>query len=157
VTIYLVRHAKAGNREKWNAADHLRPLSKAGWRQAEGLVDLFAGAGFDRLVSSPFVRCRQTLEPLAHRLGLAVELDDALAEGAGARPTLELMRNVGESPVALSTHGDVVMDVMTHLIREGVQLSGVRGEMPLAKGSTWIIEGRGSRFTSASYVPPPDV
>jgi 8-oxo-(d)GTP phosphatase len=78
MTVYLVRHAKAGDREAWEGDDDLRPLSKPGRRQAAGLVDLLRPAGIRRLVSSPAVRCVQTLEPLGEALGLAVELDDAL-------------------------------------------------------------------------------
>src|SRR5919106_1615180 len=35
VPIYLVRHAKAGNRGEWTNPDHLRPLSENGKQQAE--------------------------------------------------------------------------------------------------------------------------
>ena len=63
--IYLVRHAKAGHRERWTDDDEVRPLTKKGWRQAKALVELFDTQPFARLVSSRYVRCVQTLEPLA--------------------------------------------------------------------------------------------
>src|SRR5262249_55413614 len=63
--VYLVRHAKAGSREQWRADDDLRPLTTKGWRQAEGLVEAFADRPLASILSSPAVRCVQTVEPLA--------------------------------------------------------------------------------------------
>jgi 8-oxo-(d)GTP phosphatase len=53
VTIYLIRHAKAGDRDTWLDDDRLRPLSGRGHRQARLLVDLLADATFDRVLPSP--------------------------------------------------------------------------------------------------------
>ena len=59
VTILLVRHARAGRRDRWKGDDRLRPLSKRGTAQARALPallqDFAAGSGL-RLVSSPWVR-----------------------------------------------------------------------------------------------------
>ena len=49
--IYLVRHAKAGHRERWTDDDELRPLTKKGVQQAEALVELFRDQPFTRLIS----------------------------------------------------------------------------------------------------------
>lgn len=104
----LVRHASAGDRRDWDGDDRLRPLDKRGRRQAEALVELLLPLGVRRVVSSPYVRCVETVEPLAAALGVAVELDVRLAEGAG-RAAVELLREDG---VAACTHGDVVFDVL---------------------------------------------
>jgi 8-oxo-dGTP diphosphatase len=73
VAIYLVRHAKAGNRRDWHGEDDLRPVSPSGQRQADAIADTIADVGVERIVSSPYVRCRQTVDPLAQRLRLPVE------------------------------------------------------------------------------------
>ena len=78
--VFLVRHAKAGNREKWQEPDELRPLTKPGWQQAEALAGVLGGERVAALVSSPYVRCIQTLEPLGEDLDLPVQEHDALAE-----------------------------------------------------------------------------
>jgi 8-oxo-(d)GTP phosphatase len=57
VTVYLNRHAKAGDRDSWADDDRLRPLSGRGHLQARALADLLGDATFDRILSSPFVRC----------------------------------------------------------------------------------------------------
>ena len=69
----LVRHARAGSRKGWEGPDIERPLSKKGRRQADGLVEMLEAAGVKRIVSSPYVRCTQTVEPLAEALGLEIE------------------------------------------------------------------------------------
>jgi len=68
--MYLVRHAKAGSRSAWSGPDDLRPLTKTGRRQADALGDLLAERRVTRVVSSPSVRCRQTVEPLETRAEL---------------------------------------------------------------------------------------
>jgi phosphohistidine phosphatase SixA len=151
--IYLVRHAKAGHRERWTDDDELRPLTKRGRRQAEALVELFARQQFARLLSSRYLRCMQTFEPLAAARKLEVEQADGLAEGASTAATVELMLEVSaDAPVALNTHGDVIMNVLDELARHGVPLAG---PVLLEKGSTWVIELQGGSFVSARYVPPP--
>jgi 8-oxo-(d)GTP phosphatase len=85
--VFLVRHASAGNRKKWTGDDRLRPLDEHGFREAEGLVELLQEGRPTRVLSSGYVRCRQTVEPLAEALGLEVEEYAELAEGAlGRRP-----------------------------------------------------------------------
>jgi phosphohistidine phosphatase SixA len=152
VTAYLVRHAKAGDREAWEGDDTLRPLSKPGRRQAEGLVGLLQPAGIRRLVSSPAVRCVETLEPLGRALGVQVELDDALFEGTGPGPTMELILRAGGDTVALCTHGDVMEEVMEDVLASGVRPAG---DVGFAKGSTWVLETDGSAVVAARYLPPP--
>lgn len=151
--LYLLRHAKAKDREKWTEPDHLRPLTKEGWRQAEALVDLYADQEFTRLLSSPNVRCVQTLEPLAKARGLPLETADELAEGAPLEATYELMRSVAaDGPAPLCTHGDIVQHVLEDLQRRNVPLQGT---LELRKGSTWVLEMAVGEITRARYLPPP--
>ena len=75
------------------------------------------------MLTSPYVRCRQSVEPLAQDLGLPVEERTELAEGATRAETLRLIGDlVGQSAV-LCTHGDIVAELL--------------GEESL-KGSTWV-------------------
>ena len=151
--IYLVRHAKAGHRERWTDDDELRPLTKKGIQQAEALVGLFDGQPFARLLSSRYVRCTQTFEPLAEARSLAIEEVDALAEGAARADSVELLlASAGDGPVALSTHGDIIMNVLDELAAHGVRLDG---PVLFEKGSTWVLDVADRSFTAGRYVPPP--
>lgn len=122
MTSVLVRHASAGDRDLWPVEDRLRPLDARGRRQAAALVELLRPLGVRRVLSSPYVRCVETVEPLAAALELAVEHDDRLAEGAG-HAALELVREAG---IVCCTHGDVVEAVLGRGLKKGaaVVLSG---------------------------------
>ncbi len=151
--LYLVRHAKAGDREEWQGDDRLRPLSKPGRRQAEALVDLFQDLPVEHIVSSPYLRCVQTVEPLAAQRGLRIETTDALAEGAGIRPIFELMQRFRGQPAVLCTHGDVVQEFVEQLAAKGVTRPGDAGKM--AKGSTWVIDYTDGTIGKARYIAAP--
>ena len=59
----------------------------------------------ERVLSSPFVRCVQTVEPLAVARGLDVETTEVLADGAGADGVHRLLEELAGSPVVLCVHG----------------------------------------------------
>jgi 8-oxo-dGTP diphosphatase len=69
----LLRHAWAGDSSKWEGDDNERPLDKRGLEQAKELVEELAPFTIDRIVSSPAVRCVQTVAPLAQARGLEIE------------------------------------------------------------------------------------
>jgi 8-oxo-dGTP diphosphatase len=92
MTVVLLRHASAGDRDRWEGDDRLRPLDK---------------------LSSPYVRCTQTVAPL----GLAVEPDERLAEGADPDDTRALLLQA-DGAVAC-THGDVIENIVGLSIKKG--------------------------------------
>ena len=151
MTVYLVRHARAGRRSAWKGDDELRPLSKVGLRQAEGLVDLLAGVHVEQALSSPYVRCVETVEPLADDRGLEIDVVDELREGASLEGALRLFEKVSGQPTVLCTHGDIVEALLTHFKANGVKI----GKLRMEKGSVWAFETRNSRVTKATYLPPP--
>jgi broad specificity phosphatase PhoE len=149
--VYLVRHAKAGDREQWTEDDRLRPLTKKGRRQAEGLVQLFSRVEVRRIVSSPYLRCGQTVRPLALDRGITIEFDEALAEAAALDAAMRLVTSSPAGTV-LCSHGDIIPAVVGRLVEQGASIPGEPG---WKKGSTWILDRRGDRIGSARYVPPP--
>src|SRR5688500_7339105 len=90
--VYVVRHAKAGSRDRWEGDDIERPLSKNGRAQAEALCRRLRKVVTPTLVSSPYLRCIQTLEPLAEALDTKVVTDERLTEGAPFEPVIELVQ-----------------------------------------------------------------
>ncbi len=118
MTSVLLRHAAAGDREHWDGDDFHRPLNARGRRESEALVELLRPLGVRRVVSSPYVRCVQTVEPLAAALGLPLEQDERLTEGAGDA-ALALIEEEG---VVACTHGDVVHDLVDHGLRKAAAL-----------------------------------
>jgi broad specificity phosphatase PhoE len=156
VRLYVVRHGHAGTRSRWNGADESRPLTTKGHRQAAAIADALASAGVGRLVSSPYRRCVQTLEPLAGRLGLVVDDDPRLAEGAGGVDALTLADELCKEndAAAVCSHGDVIPEMLRIL-----KATTARFKDPFVwpKGSTWVITWDGERWSRARYIAPPEV
>ncbi len=147
MSLFVVRHAKAGHRSNWDGDDRERPLTRAGQGQAAAIAGRLATEALSGLWSSPYVRCVQTLEPLAERTGLSIMADDRLAEGTPLEATLDLLGDAGDGAV-LCTHGDVLTDVMNTLLRRGTEL---KTAPEWRKGAIWVLNGG-----TATAEPPPD-
>lgn len=153
MTLSLVRHARAGSRSRWDGPDADRPLDPRGRDQAAALAAHLAEQRPARVLSSRYLRCTQTVGPTALRLGLVVEVHDALAEGASPKATLSLLDELAQAGDAavLCSHGDVIPDAIERLGRRGVLLEGARD---CAKGSVWELDVEHGRIVRARYVPP---
>ena len=154
--LYVVRHADAGGRSSWDGPDETRPLTKRGRHQADAIAEDLRSAGLTRLVSSPYRRCTQTLVPLAAHLGVAVESDERLAEGAGGDNALTLadeLRKESEAAVVCS-HGDVIPELLRILKATTARF---RDPFIWPKASTWVVTWDGDCWSKARYIAPPDL
>jgi phosphohistidine phosphatase len=97
LSVHLLRHADAGDPEKWQGDDAGRPLSEKGVRQAERLGRHLARVEFepDAIVSSPKVRALQTGEIVGRALGVEVRVDDRLAGSLDPALVAALLRDAG--------------------------------------------------------------
>ena len=160
--LFVVRHVKAGDRSRWSGADHDRPISKTGRRQADALARRLAGDDVSALIASPSLRCVQSLEPLAELAGLKVEEDDRLAEGSSIEESMAVARDAPDRAV-LCSHGDVIPDLIAALVRRGMELTN---EPDWRKATLWILEGTKQArkdsggellFQTARVEPPPPI
>lgn len=150
VTLFLIRHARAGNRNLHDPNDTERPLDRVGLAQADAIAGLLAHEPIELIRSSAALRCRQTVQPLADRLGLALEPAPELFEGTAPSQAIEYVRSFTGRNVVLCSHGDVIPDVMRALEIGGSRLEG-RG---CAKGSIWRLDNSTERIESADYLGP---
>ena len=148
--VFVVRHAKAGSRRRFEGDDELRPLSRNGRAQAKALSEQLAHRDIARVLTSPYTRCIETVAPLAHQLGVDLEIEDVLAEGADWSYALAIIER-STAPTVLCSHGDVIGDLMHHLDQRGVPLDDDRIE----KGSTWVLQVEEGEVVKARYLPPP--
>jgi 8-oxo-dGTP diphosphatase len=153
--VLLVRHCSAGSADRFAGLDRLRPLDGRGRRQAAALADAVrAEFAVRSILSSPYLRCRQSMEPLAQAAGLPVEVAEALAQGGAEDAALRLVRGLPPGDAVLCSHGDVLPALLERLAAEdGLALGG--GPAPCAKGSAWVLTmAAPGRFRAARYVPP---
>jgi exopolyphosphatase/guanosine-5'-triphosphate,3'-diphosphate pyrophosphatase len=123
--IHLIRHAKAEKLSTWDGPEPLRPLTPRGLRQAQELAEGLTGAGIRTILSSPFLRCRQTAAPLAAKLGLRVHVDERLADGEPAAKALDLLREQSVSIVACFSHRALHDELGPELAEQGVEVARV--------------------------------
>ncbi len=153
MAMYLVRHGKAGSRHDWKGPDDERPLSKRGRRQADALVGLLADRGIVRVFSSPSVRCVHTVEPLADKLGLPVDLRPELGEGTAKDDVAGFVGGLLSTTAAVSSHGDMIPVILEVLAADhGLDLPD---DYPCAKGSVWELADDGAGRMTGTYLAPP--
>lgn len=75
ITFYLIRHAHAD----WTP-DENRPLSVSGEREAVRVAEVLSQYPIDAVYSSPYRLAIQTVEPLAARMDMAVQITAELRE-----------------------------------------------------------------------------
>jgi 8-oxo-(d)GTP phosphatase len=147
--ILLVRHAKAGKRAEWHGDDDQRPLEAAGTAQAHRLVALLSMFVPDRIVSADPLRCIQTMQPLADRLGLAVDIDPVFGDAAYTRSpaatedALMGLAKPGKVTVVCS-QGDTIPGLVDRLGR-GIHSSDTK------KGAVWALSLVDGGVVSTDY------
>lgn len=87
VALLLARHTRAMRRSAWKdkdgvGAEETRPLTKTGYERAEALVRVFSAYGVERIVSSPWRRCVESMTPYGKAVGVDIETKDVLTEAA---------------------------------------------------------------------------
>ncbi len=153
--LLVIRHAHAVGRGRWKGDDPRRPLDRRGARQAAALVPLVTAYGVRRVVSSPSVRCADTLAPFATRAGLRMRLKDGLSEEGHVAEPRRAARQVDKAlrrgePVALCSHRPVLPDLLSALATRAGHDADCEGalrravERGLAKGEVLVAHVSGT-------------
>jgi broad specificity phosphatase PhoE len=151
--LIVVRHGIATAKRRWHGPDADRPLTDHGARQAKAVGARLARYRPAEIISSPSLRCRQTVEPLAARTQTTVQDSDRMGIDAGAR-ALELIHELvttrpPASTVVVCTHREVLVEILPALAGEfGVAIDH---RPPGAKGSYWTLRFRGDRLVNIKY------
>jgi 8-oxo-(d)GTP phosphatase len=153
-TLYLIRHTTAGDRSRWRGRDEDRSLTKKGWREADAVASTLADAGIERIVSSPYERCVQSVKPLSKLIKAPIETSPLLAEEPDIDAAYTFVDGLVGTDTVISTHGDVIPALINRMMWAGLSLES---RFYCSKGSIWVVEVDGGKFTTARYIPPPEV
>jgi phosphohistidine phosphatase SixA len=126
VPLLLVRHASAGSRDDWDADDRERPLDERGVGQASRLVECLDDLPIERILTSPYRRCVETVAPLAAARGVQAELCPELGEDRQMLDGVALVSGLAGTDVVVCGHG-------------GLQ-EAVREPPRWRKGSTFVVD-----------------
>jgi 8-oxo-dGTP pyrophosphatase MutT (NUDIX family)/phosphohistidine phosphatase SixA len=146
--LIIVRHAKAKPRSSWTRAEGDRPLAATGLRQAQAVSRLLAAWLPDRVVSSPWVRCVQTVRPYVKTRSVKFKTVDAITERSAkrkpgkARNAVEAQFDKGK-PVVLCTHRPVlpvVFEVLARHMPAGLSIGLPSKDPYLAPGEAIICQ-----------------
>lgn len=154
MTIFLIRHGSAGKRNDADPSDDARRLDHKGAHQAATIATLLGGEPISRTVSSPAVRCVETIEPLATTRGTPIERHSHLAEGTPIEQSWALVEGFAAAGItaAMCSHGDVIPDLVRRAQLRGMTVAGATG---CSKGSIWALHWDGARFDRGTYTPVP--
>lgn len=143
-TRILLRHANAGSRSAWVGADEWRGLSPVGHTQAAELSGRLGGRPILRVLSSPSLRCRQTVVPLARELSVDVELCPQLSLAATGPDLAEFLAEPESDGALLCTHRETLEALFAYLALAGaVDLGEPQPPGPMEYGAAWILHGAG--------------
>jgi phosphohistidine phosphatase SixA len=149
--LLVVRHADAGNKATWKGPDMLRPLSPSGQLQAAGLVVRLEDYPIERILCSPTLRCRQTVQPLARDRMLVVEPVPVLGVEASPAQLLALFWDLELRNSVLCTHGEGIGLLLTRLLADALV---VEDPLDWPKGSTWLLERTDQRKVRGRFLAP---
>ena len=96
--VFLVRHAEAAPGEP----DELRPLTDAGRAAARALGERLAQEQLDAVVTSPYLRARETGEAIARAAGLEAVPHDSLGFDATSDTLRTALAGRGATVVAVA-------------------------------------------------------
>lgn len=160
--IVVVRHGKAGRRNRFAGDDTQRPLDPEGQRQALALTQLLGLFGVHHLHAADRLRCIQTLAPYSDELHAEVAVEPLLTEEAVAadadssyrrlRELATLGRDQAGGVRAICSQGGAIGPLLERWARDdGVELPSARNR----KGSFWLLSMRGGTLVQADHFSSP--
>jgi 8-oxo-dGTP diphosphatase len=155
-TVLIVRHARAIPKDGWTGLDADRPLTAAGVRQAATFADVVTSdLPIRRVLTSPTLRCEQTVAPLVAARQLPLLRHTALGVDGSVQALLELLASDEADGAVLCTHGERLRDLF-----EVWHARGRRGlpstDGRTRKGDAWLLRGYPADDATVEYLATPD-
>ena len=151
VPLIVVRHASAGRKADWPGDDESRPLDAHGAADARALAGLLACfAPVARVISSPALRCTETVRPFAATFGGTVEAEACLvpygrsavfSSRTGLADALRRMLSglvADRRPAILCLHRENLPAVLAELCSALGAPAALPADPSLPKGGFWV-------------------
>lgn len=157
--LIVARHGKATAHENWDGLDSLRPLVAHGMQQSRDISGGLAAFGPTAIISSPAIRCLQTVAPLSYKLGMEIRESGKISQdkwtSEGDRVVDFVAARLRKAvPVVMCSHGPVIPQIVSEIITQtgGVVTDDARRAASLGTGDFAIFHiaksERGFRLVS---------
>jgi 8-oxo-dGTP diphosphatase len=165
--LILVRHASAGSKDEWAGEDEQRPLDAKGAADASLLARLLACfAPRARVVSSPAVRCRDSMHPYVAGFGGFVEVEAVLAPSGRSgyfssrtSPGASVRKLVGDlvaggQPTVVCLHRENLPEALEAACAALGAPSAVPEDPSLPKGGFWVVHAAAGELAGLERYEP---
>jgi 8-oxo-dGTP diphosphatase len=140
-TLIIVRHTKALERGDWDDDDSKRTLDERGVVQSEQLIQHLEPFGIDEIYSSDYIRCVQTVTPLAQSRGLKItEIPNLNEENFELDPerAISFANAVkqDEKNILICSHNPVIPTMLRGILNTKLKNKDL---IKLEPGDAWIV------------------
>jgi len=157
--LIIARHGKATAHEGWDGDDSLRPLTAVGMQQSRNIAGGLAAFGPASILSSPAIRCLQTVAPLSYKLGMEIRESGKISQDKWTKEGDRVADFVASRlrkgmPAVMCSHGPVIPQIVSEIITQtgGTVTDEVRRAASLGTGDFTVFHltksGRGFRIVS---------
>ena len=157
--LVIARHGKATAHEDWDGEDALRPLVALGMQQSRDIAGGLAAFGPSAIISSPAIRCLQTVAPLSYKMGMEIRESGKISQDKWTKEGDRVADFIGSRlrkgvPVVMCSHGPVIPQMVSEIITQtgGSVTDEARRAASLGTGDFAVFHiassGRGFRLVS---------
>ena len=146
--VFLIRHGNAGIRRKWKGPDKRRPLTERGQQQSIGMAEMLARYPVTKVMSSPSLRCVQSVATIADNIDNVVETSKRLKESTPIEDIYKFLGKLDSGSIVICSHKGWIGPLLQDLDRNKIRLRGTR-KWP--KASMWVLDLVDGKVTSGFY------
>jgi 8-oxo-dGTP diphosphatase len=153
-TLIILRHTKALERGDWDEDDSQRTLSEVGFDQAQLLLKHLEPFAIDEVYTSDYVRCVQTITPLAHSRGLAITEVPSLNEETFEEDPQRSISFVNalkqdEKNILICSHNPVIPTMLRGILNTKLKNKDL---IKLEPGDAWIVHRVRGEIVGLDYL-----
>lgn len=153
-TLIILRHTKALERGDWDEVDSQRTLSEVGFDQAQLLIKHLEPFAIDEIYTSDYVRCVQTVTPLAHSRGLNITQvpslnEETFEEDPSRSISFANALKQDEKNILMCSHNPVIPTMLRGILNTKLKNKDL---IKLEPGDAWIIHRVKGEIVGLDYL-----
>jgi 8-oxo-(d)GTP phosphatase len=153
-TLIILRHTKALERGDWDEVDSERTLNEVGFDQAQLLIKHLEPFAIEEIYTSDYVRCVQTVTPLAHARGLNISQVPSLNEETFEEDPLRSVSFANalkqdEKNILICSHNPVIPTMLRGILNTKLKNKDL---IKLEPGDAWIVHRVQGEIVGLDYL-----